>query len=61
MKGESLDCEMCGAPATVTWERHDVAAGPGPRGAESIVTLRRIDCAAGHWYNETLQGPTLHD
>lgn len=48
-----LSCRECGAPSDVahTW----TAAGAGfAPDTEVIVSMARVQCAAGHWYDEVL-------
>jgi hypothetical protein len=61
---DTLECKICGAPATVTWSAVqplyeaslvDAEDGEGKYlvEEEGVIELLRIDCAAGHWYNDT--------
>ncbi len=48
----TTECDVCGAPATIVWM--GTHAGVGFGNNECLVTLGRIQCAAGHWYDEEL-------
>ncbi len=45
-----LECEVCGAPATASWSAD--LSGVDFDGQEAIFEFKRVECAAGHWYNE---------
>jgi hypothetical protein len=48
-----LTCRQCGAPADVahTWTMTGVGFAPN---TELIADMARVQCAAGHWYDEVL-------
>lgn len=45
-----LDCEICGAPAEV--KRSMVMSGTDFDGQDALFEVVKIECAAGHWYDE---------
>jgi len=47
---DEYECKECGAPATVTWS--STLTGVDFDGKEAVFEWLRIECAAGHWYNE---------
>lgn len=48
----SMECEVCGAPASVAWETTAVGEDFGPPN-DALFSIQRIQCAAGHWYTHT--------
>jgi len=47
-------CAICGAPASVARTSTLFGAGFGAPGTDCIVTMGRIQCAAGHFYDAEL-------
>jgi len=45
------ECRICDAPVAIVHEWYMTGAGYGPPGTECIVTMARVQCAAGHFYD----------
>ncbi len=53
MQWEMLECEVCGAPASVAFA--SPATGVDFDGSDAVFEIQRVNCAAGHWYTRTIK------